>query len=53
MALLNRYEEQLDEPMAQFYLAELVQAIHAVHQMGFVHRYVIRVHAGYRGSNIL
>ncbi|CAB1353973.1 unnamed protein product [Coregonus sp. 'balchen'] len=38
MALMNRYEEQFDEAMAQFYLAELVEAIHAVHQMGFVHR---------------
>ncbi|TUB86237.1 Citron Rho-interacting kinase [Bagarius yarrelli] len=38
MALLNRYEDQLDESMAQFYLAELVQAIHTVHQMGYVHR---------------
>ncbi|KAJ8414747.1 hypothetical protein AAFF_G00022700 [Aldrovandia affinis] len=38
MALMNRYEEQFDEAMAQFYLAELVQAIHTVHQMGFVHR---------------
>lgn len=39
MALMNRYEDQLDESMAQFYLAELVQAIHSVHQMGYVHRY--------------
>ncbi|KAL2100158.1 hypothetical protein ACEWY4_004552 [Coilia grayii] len=38
MALMNRYEEQFDEAMAQFYLAELVQAIHTVHQMGYVHR---------------
>ncbi|XP_058238687.1 citron rho-interacting kinase isoform X1 [Hemibagrus wyckioides] len=38
MALLNRYEDQFDESMAQFYLAELVQAIHTVHQMGYVHR---------------
>uniref|UniRef100_A0A8C1PHL0 non-specific serine/threonine protein kinase n=1 Tax=Cyprinus carpio TaxID=7962 RepID=A0A8C1PHL0_CYPCA len=38
MALMNRYEDQLDESMAQFYLAELVQAIHSVHQMGYVHR---------------
>ncbi|XP_030631130.1 citron Rho-interacting kinase [Chanos chanos] len=38
MALMNRYEEQFDESMAQFYLAELCQAIHAVHQMGYVHR---------------
>uniref|UniRef100_A0A667XVJ2 non-specific serine/threonine protein kinase n=1 Tax=Myripristis murdjan TaxID=586833 RepID=A0A667XVJ2_9TELE len=38
MALLNRYEDQFDESMAQFYLAELVEAIHAVHQLGYVHR---------------
>ncbi|KAJ8285784.1 hypothetical protein GJAV_G00030920 [Gymnothorax javanicus] len=38
MALMNRYEEHVDEAMAQFYLAELMQAIHAVHQMGYVHR---------------
>ncbi|KFQ07934.1 Citron Rho-interacting kinase, partial [Leptosomus discolor] len=38
LSLLNRYEDQLDESMAQFYLAELVLAIHSVHQMGYVHR---------------
>ncbi|XP_068598486.1 citron rho-interacting kinase [Brachionichthys hirsutus] len=38
MSLLNRYEDQFDEPMAQFYLAELVEAIHSVHQLGYVHR---------------
>ncbi|KAI3370314.1 hypothetical protein L3Q82_025085, partial [Scortum barcoo] len=38
MSLLNRYEDQFDEAMAQFYLAELVEAIHAVHQLGYVHR---------------
>ncbi|XP_043085620.1 citron Rho-interacting kinase-like, partial [Puntigrus tetrazona] len=38
MALMNRYEDQLDESMAQFYLAELTQAIHSLHQMGYVHR---------------
>ncbi|XP_061147532.1 citron rho-interacting kinase isoform X1 [Syngnathus typhle] len=38
LSLLNRYEEQFDESMAQFYLAELVEAIHGVHQLGFVHR---------------
>ncbi|KAM4613835.1 citron rho-interacting kinase [Polymixia lowei] len=38
MSLLNRYEEQFDESMAQFYLAELVEAIHAVHQLGYAHR---------------
>ncbi|XP_017937453.1 citron Rho-interacting kinase isoform X2 [Manacus vitellinus] len=38
LSLLNRYEDQLDENMVQFYLAELVLAIHSVHQMGYVHR---------------
>ncbi|XP_061583739.1 citron rho-interacting kinase isoform X5 [Cololabis saira] len=38
MSLMNRYEDQFDESMAQFYLAELVEAIHAVHQLGYVHR---------------
>ncbi|XP_038618358.1 citron Rho-interacting kinase isoform X3 [Tachyglossus aculeatus] len=38
LSLLNRYDDQIDEIMVQFYLAELVLAIHSVHQMGFVHR---------------
>ncbi|XP_034022965.1 LOW QUALITY PROTEIN: citron Rho-interacting kinase [Thalassophryne amazonica] len=38
MSLLIRYEDQFEEAMAQFYLAELVEAIHAVHQLGYVHR---------------
>ncbi|XP_075754242.1 citron Rho-interacting kinase isoform X3 [Pelodiscus sinensis] len=38
LSLLNRYEDQLDETMVQFYLAELVLAIHSVHHMGYVHR---------------
>uniref|UniRef100_A0A2K6FJR5 Citron Rho-interacting kinase n=1 Tax=Propithecus coquereli TaxID=379532 RepID=A0A2K6FJR5_PROCO len=38
LSLLNRYEDQLDETMIQFYLAELILAVHSVHQMGYVHR---------------
>ncbi|KAJ7309512.1 hypothetical protein JRQ81_007558 [Phrynocephalus forsythii] len=38
LSFLNRYEDQLDEHTAQFYLAELVLAIGSVHQMGYVHR---------------
>ncbi|XP_019349282.1 citron Rho-interacting kinase isoform X3 [Alligator mississippiensis] len=38
LSLLNRYEDQLDESTVQFYLAELILAIHSVHQMGYVHR---------------
>nr|XP_060641383.1 citron Rho-interacting kinase isoform X8 [Anolis sagrei ordinatus] len=37
-SFLNRYEDQLDENAIQFYLAEIVLAIHSVHQMGYVHR---------------
>ncbi|XP_029427642.1 citron Rho-interacting kinase isoform X3 [Rhinatrema bivittatum] len=38
LSLLKRYDDQFDESMAQFYLAELVLAINSVHQMGYVHR---------------
>uniref|UniRef100_A0A673UNF7 non-specific serine/threonine protein kinase n=1 Tax=Suricata suricatta TaxID=37032 RepID=A0A673UNF7_SURSU len=38
LSLLNRYEDQLDENAIQFYLAELILAVHSVHQMGYVHR---------------
>lgn len=38
MSLLNRYEDHFEESMAQFYLAELVEAINTVHQLGYVHR---------------
>ncbi|XP_058014292.1 citron Rho-interacting kinase [Ahaetulla prasina] len=38
LSLLNRYEDQLDESAVEFYLAELVLAIHSIHQMGYVHR---------------
>uniref|UniRef100_A0A2K6K5Y5 non-specific serine/threonine protein kinase n=1 Tax=Rhinopithecus bieti TaxID=61621 RepID=A0A2K6K5Y5_RHIBE len=38
LSLLNRYEDQLDENLIQFYLAELILAVHSVHQMGYVHR---------------
>ncbi|KAL8611438.1 hypothetical protein ACOMHN_014493 [Nucella lapillus] len=37
MGLLIRMEI-LDEPLARFYVAELVQAIESVHRMGFIHR---------------
>uniref|UniRef100_A0A2K5PWK2 Citron Rho-interacting kinase n=1 Tax=Cebus imitator TaxID=2715852 RepID=A0A2K5PWK2_CEBIM len=38
LSLLNRYEDQLDENLIQFYLTELILAVHSVHQMGYVHR---------------
>ncbi|XP_068099744.1 citron Rho-interacting kinase [Hyperolius riggenbachi] len=38
LSLLNRYDEQFDESMAQFYLGEIILAVHSVHQIGYVHR---------------
>ncbi|XP_078681542.1 citron Rho-interacting kinase-like isoform X2 [Branchiostoma floridae x Branchiostoma belcheri] len=36
--LLGRHDDVFEEKMAQFYLAEMVQAIHCLHLMGYVHR---------------
>ena len=33
-----RYDDQFEEGMAKFYIAEMVCAIHALHSMGYVHR---------------
>ncbi len=38
LTLLSKYEDHLPEKMAQFYACEMVLAIDAVHQMGYVHR---------------
>ncbi|CAL1290237.1 unnamed protein product [Larinioides sclopetarius] len=38
LSLLEKYENYLPEEMTQFYLAELVLAIHSLHSMGYVHR---------------
>lgn len=54
LSLLNRYEDQLDESTVQFYLAELILAIHSVHQMGYVHRWVdISLHYIYDITSII
>lgn len=39
LGLLSKYDDVLDEDMARFYLAEMVMAIHAVHTLGYVHRF--------------
>ena len=36
VSLMERYE--IPEPWAKFYIAELVLALDAVHQMGYIHR---------------
>lgn len=41
LTLLSKFGDRLPEDMAQFYLAEMVMAIHSVHKLGYVHRYNI------------
>lgn len=41
LSLLEKYDNVLPEDMCQFYLAELVLAIHSLHHMGYVHRYAL------------
>ncbi|XP_043931314.1 serine/threonine-protein kinase MRCK gamma [Protopterus annectens] len=38
LTLLSKFEERLPEDMARFYLAEMVLAIHSIHQLNYVHR---------------
>ncbi|XP_054846655.1 serine/threonine-protein kinase MRCK gamma isoform X2 [Eublepharis macularius] len=38
LTLLSKFEDRLPEDMACFYLAEMVLAIHSIHQLGYVHR---------------
>ncbi|XP_056911584.1 myotonin-protein kinase isoform X1 [Takifugu flavidus] len=38
LTLLSKFGDRLPEDMAQFYLAEMVLAIHSVHKLGYVHR---------------
>ncbi|XP_066953798.1 citron rho-interacting kinase-like [Macrobrachium rosenbergii] len=38
LSLLDRYDNVFDEDMTRFYLAEVTQAIHTLHSMGYVHR---------------
>ncbi|KAL2082565.1 hypothetical protein ACEWY4_022383 [Coilia grayii] len=38
LTLLSKFEDRLPEDMSKFYLAEMVLAIHSVHQLHYVHR---------------
>lgn len=38
LTLLSKFEDRLPEDMAKFYVAEMVLAIHSIHQQGYVHR---------------
>ncbi|XP_072284400.1 serine/threonine-protein kinase MRCK beta isoform X1 [Pyxicephalus adspersus] len=38
LTLLSKFEDRLPEDMARFYLAEMVLALHSIHQLHYVHR---------------
>uniref|UniRef100_A0A3B3SXC1 non-specific serine/threonine protein kinase n=1 Tax=Paramormyrops kingsleyae TaxID=1676925 RepID=A0A3B3SXC1_9TELE len=38
LTLLSKFEDRLPEDMAKFYIAEMVLAIHSIHQLRYVHR---------------
>jgi len=38
LTLLSKFEDRLPEEMAKFYIAEMVLAIHSLHQLRYVHR---------------
>uniref|UniRef100_H3CGT2 non-specific serine/threonine protein kinase n=1 Tax=Tetraodon nigroviridis TaxID=99883 RepID=H3CGT2_TETNG len=38
LTLLSKFEDRLPEDMAKFYLAEMVLAIHSIHQQHYIHR---------------
>lgn len=39
LTLLSKFEDRLPEDMAKFYVAEMVLAIHSIHQQNYIHRY--------------
>ena len=38
LTLLSTYDDRMPEEMARFYIAEIVLAIHSIHQLGYAHR---------------
>lgn len=38
MTLISKFDEQLPEHMARFYIAEMIVAIESLHQLRYVHR---------------
>lgn len=38
LTLLSKFEDRIPEEMAKFYIAEMVLAIHSIHEMQYVHR---------------
>ena len=40
LTLLSKFEDRLTEDMVRFYASEIILAIHSIHELGYVHRYV-------------
>ncbi len=38
LTMLSKFDDQIPEDISRFYLAELVLAIHSLHELGYVHR---------------
>ena len=38
LGLMGKYDDVLPEDVAQFYLAEIVLGVEALHKMGYIHR---------------
>ncbi|XP_077409706.1 serine/threonine-protein kinase MRCK beta isoform X6 [Vanacampus margaritifer] len=38
LTLLSKFEDRLPEDMARFYVAEMVLAVHSIHQQRYIHR---------------
>ena len=38
LTLLSKFEDRIPEEMAKFYIAEMVLAIHSIHELSYVHR---------------
>ena len=38
LTLLSKFEDRIPEEMAKFYIAEMVLAIHSIHELQYVHR---------------
>ncbi len=39
LTLLSKFEDRLTEDMVRFYSAEMILAIHSIHELGYVHRF--------------
>lgn len=52
MTLLMK-KDTLSEECTQFYISETALAIDSIHKLGFIHRYVSRVHFSSQSVNSL